>query len=147
MSSTVISRWCVSLPRLHYDHALTLVQANILIDSDGHARVGGLGAAYISSFVAGVDVDGFFEAHGSAPELVYSRSLGSKSVRATKESDMHALGVLAYEVSLTAIASYEQMIRSVPSLRCLLVKPQFSKRVSSYRPVLNTLSFPTVCGR
>lgn len=46
-----------------------------------------------------VDVDGFFETHGSAPELVYSRLFGSGDAGATKESDIYELGVLAYEVS------------------------------------------------
>lgn len=143
--------------RLHCGHAFTFFQENILVDSDGHARVAGLGAAYISSLIPGLDVDEFFEAHGSAPELVHSRRSGSGSARATKESDIHAFGVLAYEVSLIVTACYGQMTWWIYSFRYSLGKLRFSRRASSqgsvrsfavvYRSALNTLSFPTVCGR
>jgi len=58
----------------------------------------------------GVDVDGFFETHGSAPELVYSRRFGSGNAGATKESDIYELGVLAYEVSSIASAFFGKMM-------------------------------------
>jgi len=57
-----------------------------------------------------VDVDEFFETHGSAPELVYSRRSGSGNAKATKESDIHELGALAYEVSSTVTAFCGQMM-------------------------------------
>ncbi|KAF9646915.1 kinase-like protein [Thelephora ganbajun] len=71
---------------------------NILVDASGRARVAGLGAVYISSLVPGVDVDRFSEVHGSAPELVHPKLFGLTLAKATKESDMHAFGALAYEV-------------------------------------------------
>jgi len=55
-----------------------------------------------------VDVDELFETHGSAPELVCSRRSGSGNARATKESDIHELGVLAYEVSSIVTTFYGQ---------------------------------------
>lgn len=99
-------------PFLHLlrDHAFTFVQNNVLVGSDGRARVAGFGAACISSLMPGVDVDGFFESHGSAPELVSARRFGLGNARATKESDVHAFGVLAYEVSLIVTPSYERVI-------------------------------------
>jgi hypothetical protein len=46
-----------------------------------------------------VDIDRFF--HGAAPELVYPQSSGLTDTGPTKESDMYAFGVLAWEVSPT----------------------------------------------
>jgi len=57
-----------------------------------------------------VDVDGFFETHGSAPELVYSRRFGLGNAGATKESDIYELGALAYEVSSIVSAFFGQMM-------------------------------------
>jgi len=81
--------------------------SNILVDSDGHIRVAGLGAALP---MPGVDVDGYFEVHGPALELVY-QFFGSRGVRATEERDIHTDGALAYEVSLIVTASCGQMTK------------------------------------
>ena len=78
---------------------LTFVQKNILVGLDGRARIAGLGAADVSSFMPGVDIDRFFEVRGAAPELVNPQHFGLKNARVTKESDAHAFGTLAYEVS------------------------------------------------
>ena len=94
----------------HFDRAFTFIEANILVDSNGRARVAGLGAAYISSLIPEVDIDKFFDAHGAAPELVNPQHFGLRNARATKESDMHAFGALAYEVSLVATVSHGKVI-------------------------------------
>lgn len=78
-------------------HKLIFVQTNILIDAHGHARVAGLGVSFLSSPVPGVDVDRFF--HGTAPELVDPQRFGLTDTRTTKESDVYAFGVMAWEVS------------------------------------------------
>jgi len=83
-------------------HGLTFFQTNILIDSEGHARIAGLGVALISSPMPGVDIDRFF--HGAAPELVDAQHVGSSGTGATKASDVYALAVLAWEVSMEFMA-------------------------------------------
>jgi len=119
-----------SLPSLYYDHALTFVQTNILVDPDGRACVAGLGAAYISSLVPGVGIDRFFQVQGAAPELVHPQRFGLPNSKATKHSDMHAFGVLAFEVGSMVIVSDGQAIQwSFRSLRCSPGKLRSSIRV------------------
>ena len=76
---------------------LILAQTNILVDASGRARVAGLGAAVLPSAMPGVDIDSFFP--GAAPELVGPQHLGLVDTGATKDSDMYAFGVLAWEAS------------------------------------------------
>jgi len=73
-------------------------QTNILIDPEGHARVAGLGVALIQAPMPGVDIDRFF--YGAAPELANTQHVGSISTGATKASDVYALAVLFWEVSM-----------------------------------------------
>ena len=86
-------------------------QVNILVGSDGRARVAGLGAAYISSLLPGVEIDKFFEVHGAAPELVHPQRFGLPKAKATKRSDVHAFGAMAYEVSQVVAGSDGQAIQ------------------------------------
>lgn len=72
-------------------HAFIFVQTNILVDSNGHARVAGLGMAYLSSPMSGMDV-------GVASGLVRQR-FGLTNPGATKAGDVYAFGALAFEVS------------------------------------------------
>ena len=83
---------------LRFNHKLTPPQTNILVDTEGHARIAGLGVALIPSPMPGVDIDRFFP--GAAPELVDPQNVGSSSTGATKASDMYAFAVLAWEVSM-----------------------------------------------
>lgn len=83
---------------LHYGHELTFFQTNILIDSEEHARIAGLGAALIPSPMPGVYIDRFF--HGAAPELVHPQRARPSDTGATKASDVYAFAVLAWEVSM-----------------------------------------------
>jgi len=99
----------------HIDRALTFVQTNILVDASGHARVAGLGAASLPSSTPRVDVDRFF--HGAAPELVDPGSFGLTDTGATKDSDMYAFGVLAFEVGLTLQRLNDQSLNGVGPLR------------------------------
>ncbi|KAF9646942.1 kinase-like protein [Thelephora ganbajun] len=69
---------------------------NVLIDADGHAHVGGFGAAFLPSGTPGMDIDRFF--HGSAPELVGIQRFWSVGTGATKATDVYAFGVLAWEM-------------------------------------------------
>ncbi|KAF9646934.1 kinase-like protein [Thelephora ganbajun] len=71
-------------------------QTNVLIDADGHAHVGGFGAAFLPSATPGMDIDRFF--HGAAPELVGIQRFESIGTEATKATDVYAFGVLAWEV-------------------------------------------------
>jgi hypothetical protein len=80
-----------------WDHALTFIQTNILVDADGHTRVAGLGATSIPSTTPRVEVDRFF--HGAAPELIEPRRFRLTNTGATTASDVYAFGVLAFEVS------------------------------------------------
>jgi len=95
----------------HVDHALTPVQTNILVDADGHARVAGLGATFLPPATPGVDVDRFF--HGAAPELVHPQRLGLADTGITKDSDMYAFGVLAWEVSPTLESLTGELLNGV----------------------------------
>ena len=78
---------------------LTFHQTNILIDARGRVYVAGFGVAFLQSPMPGVDIDRFF--HGTAPELVNCQSIESISTGITKDSDVYAFSVLAWEVSPT----------------------------------------------
>jgi hypothetical protein len=80
-----------------WDHALTFIQINILVNADGHIRVAGLGAASIPSAVPRVEVDRFF--HGAAPELIDPQRFRLTSTGVTTATDVYVFGVLAFEVS------------------------------------------------
>jgi len=119
-------------PSLYGDHALTFVQTNILVDPDGRARVAGLGTACISSLVPGVDIDRFFEVHGTAPELLHPQRFRLLKAKATKPSDMHAFGVLAFEVgSMVTVPDGQDIQWSFRSLRCSLGELRSSTRACS----------------
>lgn len=81
---------------------LTLFQRNVLVDKDGVVRLGGLGSAFSLSLPADwsdIETGGFF--CGTAPELVKPDAFGLVHARATKEADMFAFGMFAWEVSWT----------------------------------------------
>lgn len=87
----------MNLPLPHFSHALTFVQANILVDAGGRVRIAGLGEVSIPSAMPGVDVDRF--SHNAAPELFNSRCFGFVGTESTKTSDTYAFGIIAWEVS------------------------------------------------
>jgi len=82
----------------HFDHALTLFQTNILVDSDGHPRIAGLGVTFISSPMPGIDIGRLF--HGAAPELADPQHFESFTAKAMQVCDMYAFGVLSWEASI-----------------------------------------------
>ena len=82
----------------HVVHALTFFQTNVLVDASGRARIAGLGVAFrLGSPMPRMDIDRSF--YGAAPELIIPQRFGLTDTGATKESDVYALGVLAWEVS------------------------------------------------
>jgi len=79
---------------------LTLSQSNILVGHDGTARIAGLGSAFVPSqnHAAWSEMDAELLFYGTAPELVRLRSPRSR-IRTTRESDVYAFAILAWEVS------------------------------------------------
>ena len=78
---------------------LTPSQVNILVDSNGTARLAGLGSAFIPSrnHATWSAMDAELLSYGTAPELVRPNP-PSSSVLTSKESDIYAFAVLAWEV-------------------------------------------------
>ena len=78
---------------------LTPSQQNILVSPDGTPRITGFGSSLVISrpeLLSDKDVVGFHR--GSAPELMRSPRPGKPATQITKESDMYAFGMLAWEV-------------------------------------------------
>ena len=76
----------------------TFLQTNVLIGSDGVPRIAGLGSAFIPSFPIGWLEESFEFTRYSAPELVNPGLSGLLKAQTSKESDVYAFAVLAYEV-------------------------------------------------
>jgi len=91
---------------LHFGHALTFVQTNILVNAGGHIRIAGLGAASVPPTLPSTDVDRVF--HGAAPELTVPQRFRFGGTEVTKASDVYAFGVVAWEVSRACMNSSEQ---------------------------------------
>jgi len=83
-----------------------------LVDTDGTARIAGLGSAFIIGHATAQPetiIGGPYR--GSAPELMYPEEFGLSYPHNTKASDIYAFGVLAWEarvfteppISLTGI--------------------------------------------
>lgn len=106
VSSTVISRLCVLTLHDDRDHTLTSYQTNVLVGSDGHARIAGLAAAFIPATMLSEDIDR--SCVGAAPELIDARPWGFADTGATKASDVYAFGVLACEVREKLVTSPDQ---------------------------------------
>jgi hypothetical protein len=105
--------------RLHFSPTLhsilTVSQNNILVDLDGSARVAGLGSAFVPSqhhpTWSGMDAELLF--YGAAPELV--RLQPPASIRTTKESDVYAFALLAWEVSFLPPALFRTFVKPCKS--------------------------------
>ena len=81
----------------------TLFQRNVLIDSDGIARLGGLGSAFAISrpfHWSDLDTEGPFRGIvvELVDELIDPRTAGHVHPRTTKATDVFAVGSLAREV-------------------------------------------------
>ena len=81
-------------------HALTHVpQPNVVVESDGTPRIGGLGSAFVqSSSPPAWSEDPPEQTRYSAPELVNPGAFGLQRAQITESSDVYAFGTLAYEV-------------------------------------------------
>ena len=78
------------------------IEANILIDKDGNARLADFGLLtiiYDSTHAANTSLS---QGHGTlrwmSPELIDPKQFGAKKRRPTKESDCYALGMVVLEV-------------------------------------------------
>lgn len=79
--------------------ALTLHQTNILICGERRARIGGLGAVLVQPSTSTADVDRF--SHGAVPEAAADlQGWDVSDAGVSKESDVYAFGVLAWEASI-----------------------------------------------
>ena len=77
----------------------TFIQPNVVVESDGTPRIGGLGSAFVqSSSPAAWSEDPPELTRYSAPELVNPDAFGLSKAQITGSSDVYALGVLTYEV-------------------------------------------------
>ena len=105
-----------ALPPPHLKTGPHTFQSNILVGTDGHIRVAGLGAASTPFTTSSIDVDRLF--YGAAPELVDPQLFQTTDDGATKASDMYAFSVLVWEVSAMRMCSsrwtVEIIIRSLP---------------------------------
>ena len=96
------------------------------MDVDGHARIAGLGAASIPSAIPAVDVDRSF--HGAAPELIDPQRWGLADTGATTASDVYAFAVLAWEVRIELVASFDSPLNEIFMLRFSLGDLRFPTR-------------------
>jgi hypothetical protein len=93
----------VSSHLIHHHHILTLLQRNLLVDSNHVARLGGFGSAFSLSLPASwSDVESERLFGGIAPELIDPRAFGFVEARNTKATDMFSFGMLAWEVSIVS---------------------------------------------
>ena len=82
---------------LHFGHALTFVQTNILVDAGGRIRLAGLGAVSIPSTMPGVDVDRI--SYGAVPESIDPQCFAFVGTESAMANDVYAFGIIAWEVS------------------------------------------------
>ena len=99
-----------------YPHeALISSQDNILVDLYGTARIGGLGSAFVASrnHATWSEMDAKLSLHGTAPESVRPNPLES-GIRTTKESDVYAFALLAWEVSCLPLILFRTFANPYP---------------------------------
>ena len=89
------------LPFARHILTVTSSKTNVLVDSEGTPRIGGLGSA-ISEFssVARSESPDMLT-RSSAPELVDPGAFELLDTQPTRASDVYAFGVLAYQVART----------------------------------------------
>jgi hypothetical protein len=103
-----------SPPLLFARHTFTptSLQANVLVDSGGTPRIGGLGSAFIQSFPDVWSEDPEELTRCSAPECVNPEAFELHRVQSTKSSDVYAFGLLVYEVKRVFIPILERLTRA-----------------------------------
>ena len=93
------------------------------MDTDGTARIAGLGSASILDHTtAQLETRTGGSHQGSAPELIYPEEFGLSYPHNTKASDIHAFGVLAWEARV--FAEFPKLLTRITPLgfhgtRCL----------------------------
>jgi len=106
----------VSFGPLMLYHRLTVLQGNILIDSNLTARIGDFGLTNITSS-ASISMALSTPSSGGtcrwmAPELLKSDEAGGASPKPSKESDVYAFGMVAYEVNIVITLSSDSGLKS-----------------------------------
>ena len=79
---------------------------------DGHARIAGLGTAFIPSTVPAVDVDRSFQ--GTFAGLINARLLPDIT-GASMADDVRAFSILAWEVRMKIVASLDKPLNRIGS--------------------------------
>ena len=121
-----------SPPLMYRLVVFTLFQRNILVDSNGVARIGGLGSAFALSLPASwSDVATGRLFCGIAPELINPHTFGLVHARITKATDMFAFGMLAWEVSRVFRSSDPGVIVLSRRSQVFAGKPPFAGSVEA----------------
>jgi hypothetical protein len=92
-------------------------QENVLVDCDGAARIAGLGSAFVpKNHGIWSERDADLRSYGTAPELLRPDPPQSRP-QPTKESDIYAFALLAWEVSYFYRRSFKHSLnRTNPQL-------------------------------
>ena len=88
----------IPIPFAHRIFTVALFQTNVLVDSEGTPRIGGLGSAIFKSPLVTWPEEPDTLTRSSAPESVHPEAFGLSNAQPTKASDVFAFGVLAYQV-------------------------------------------------
>ena len=89
----------IHLPSAHRIFTVAFFQTNVLVDSEGTPRIGGLGSAIFKSPVVAWPEEPDTLTRSSAPEFVHPEAFGLPNTQPTKAGDVYAFGVLAYQVN------------------------------------------------
>ena len=86
----------------HPDINLPFIQANVLIDQNGHARLADFGLLTFVSDPSNAphtsSTPGAGTTRWMSPELLHPEEFGCRESRPTKQSDCYALGMVIFEV-------------------------------------------------
>ena len=106
----------VSVGPFALHHWLTVLQGNVLIDSNRTARIGDFGLTNVTTSasisMALSTPSGGGTCRWMAPELLKSDDAGGASPKPSKESDVYAFGMLAYEVNTIATLSSDSGLKT-----------------------------------
>jgi len=106
-----ISRLCAPHSRADLNCVLTSFQTNVLVGGDGHARIAGLGMAFVPSAMPVVGGDR--SSRAAASDLIGVRPWGFNDTGATMANDVYAFAILAWEVSLMFVVSLDKPLNGI----------------------------------